>query len=46
MTMHLDISQLEVLDILRNTGVKADEVEGITFYQYRSGQIKFSLKKE
>ena len=39
------ISQMEVANILKSAGVKVEEVEGITFNPYRTGQVEIQFKK-
>ena len=44
-TNEASISQMEVANILKSAGVKVEEVEGITFNPYRTGQVEIQLNK-
>ena len=44
-TNETSITQMEVANILKSAGVKVEEVEGITFNPYRTGQVEIQFKK-
>ena len=39
-----DITQMEVADILKEAGIRGQDVEGITFNPYRSGQVEIQFR--
>ena len=45
MRIDTNISQNEVAGILKAAGVKVEEVEGITFNPYRTGQVEIQFKR-